>query len=266
MSNKSFLKWKYFSYIAKHILQQFSVIIPGSYDDYLKFYYFLGANPELKSYVGNLKQAAKPLEYHNIECEVIKPIITFVSLHISEIFVLTDHFLTLKGHVSIIIILRHIDKKNEVFNLLKNNFVIQIIDNDHTMIDLNADIVIIAQLGVVGSYIVLGNIICIGGSFCKGIGGHNALEAAALKKPILYGLYGFNCKDITDAMADSNALKYVSESNLAHTIFELLGNPKIIEMMENNAYQFYQQHQQILKYILDIIYGYLKDDHNEDMS
>ena len=62
----------------------------------------------------------------------------------------------------------------------------------------------------------------VGGSLVD-IGGHNLLEPAALKLPMITGPYNYNAQDIADLIIDSGAAVVVrDESELAAQVIRLL--------------------------------------------
>jgi 3-deoxy-D-manno-octulosonic-acid transferase len=74
----------------------------------------------------------------------------------------------------------------------------------------------------------IADIVFVGGSLVK-TGGHNILEPASLAKPILFGPYMFNFKDIADLFLEKKAGILVrNEEELKMVIKDLLSNPSKI--------------------------------------
>jgi len=68
----------------------------------------------------------------------------------------------------------------------------------------------------------------MGGSFVEGVGGHNPLEAARLKRPIVTGRHIFNAQDTYAGMfAEAAAIEAADGAVLARHIAGLLANPVI---------------------------------------
>lgn len=79
-------------------------------------------------------------------------------------------------------------------------------------------------------------------------GGHNLLEPAALKKPIISGLSLYNFSQISKALIKNKALKRVKDSQeLATLIIELLNNKKELEAMASNSYKTFEAHSNVLE-------------------
>jgi 3-deoxy-D-manno-octulosonic-acid transferase len=76
----------------------------------------------------------------------------------------------------------------------------------------------------------------VGGSFVDGIGGHNVLEPASLKKPIIYGPFHANFKDIALDMIEKNAIVISSKDSINQDAFAILSNSSKITQLSENAY------------------------------
>ncbi|MEP7314095.1 MAG: 3-deoxy-D-manno-octulosonic acid transferase, partial [Pseudomonadota bacterium] len=71
----------------------------------------------------------------------------------------------------------------------------------------------------------------VGGSLVP-IGGHNLLEPAALRRPVLTGPYSFNSPDIARALLDSGGLRVVKNAEeLATALLTLFTQPALVAQM-----------------------------------
>jgi 3-deoxy-D-manno-octulosonic-acid transferase len=68
---------------------------------------------------------------------------------------------------------------------------------------------ILDTIGQLLNFYNIADVVFVGGSLIKK-GGHNILEPAALAKPIIFGPYMFNFRDITDLFLKVNAAVMVS--------------------------------------------------------
>jgi 3-deoxy-D-manno-octulosonic-acid transferase len=78
-------------------------------------------------------------------------------------------------------------------------------------------------------------------------GGHNLLEPAALKKPIISGTSLYNFSQISKALIKNKALKRVKNSDeLATEVSNLFNEPKILQEMADNSYKTFAAHNNVL--------------------
>jgi 3-deoxy-D-manno-octulosonic-acid transferase len=64
------------------------------------------------------------------------------------------------------------------------------------------DVLLLDTIGELRSFYALCDIAFVGGSLVK-VGGHNLLEPAAMKKPVIFSRYMFNFKEISEALISS---------------------------------------------------------------
>jgi 3-deoxy-D-manno-octulosonic-acid transferase len=93
----------------------------------------------------------------------------------------------------------------------------------------------------------------VGGSFAK-IGGHNALEAAALHKPVIVGPHTFNFTEINQLLVERGALKVVKTGDaLGEAVLKLLSSRAEREAMGEAGYAAVLTQRGALNRILDMI-------------
>ena len=64
------------------------------------------------------------------------------------------------------------------------------------------DVLLLDTIGELRSFYAVCDIAFVGGSLVK-VGGHNLLEPAAMKKPVIFSRYMFNFKEISEALISS---------------------------------------------------------------
>jgi 3-deoxy-D-manno-octulosonic-acid transferase len=90
---------------------------------------------------------------------------------------------------------------------------------------LTRPVFILDAVGELVSYYSAADIVFVGGSLIRK-GGHNILEPASLGKPVLFGPYMFNFRDISDLFLSHQAAIIVHDSDeLRKNIQRLLDNP-----------------------------------------
>ena len=93
----------------------------------------------------------------------------------------------------------------------------------------------------------------VGGSL-EPIGGHNALEPAALGKPVLLGPHTFNFKDITDQLLNMGAAIRVNNANeLEEATARLFSHPDLREKMGHAGLELFKNGQGALERTLKIV-------------
>ncbi|MCM8800944.1 MAG: 3-deoxy-D-manno-octulosonic acid transferase [Candidatus Omnitrophica bacterium] len=116
---------------------------------------------------------------------------------------------------------------------------------------------ILDTVGELMNYYAIAEVVFVGGSLVKR-GGHNILEPAFLEKPILFGPYMFNFKDIVDLfLKEKAAILVYNKIDLKDKLRNLLGNLKIKEDLSKRARDLVIKNQGVtlrnLEYILKIL-------------
>ena len=79
-------------------------------------------------------------------------------------------------------------------------------------------------------------------------GGHNLLEPAALKKPIISGTSLYNFSQISKALIKNKALKRIKNSDeLSKEVSFLFNNSKELQQMAENSYKTFKAHSNVLE-------------------
>lgn len=117
---------------------------------------------------------------------------------------------------------------------------------------------ILDTIGELISFYAIADIVFVGGSLIKK-GGHNILEPATLGKPVLFGLYMFNFRDIADLFLKNKAAVLVhNEEDLNSNIKYLLNNPPKTLELSQRAKELILQNQgatrRNLEYIKSVYY------------
>ena len=94
---------------------------------------------------------------------------------------------------------------------------------------------ILDTIGELINYYAIADIVFVGGSLVQ-TGGHNILEPAALDKPVIFGPYMFNFRDIADLFLINKAAILVRDTQeLREGIESLLGNHSLADSLVRNA-------------------------------
>jgi 3-deoxy-D-manno-octulosonic-acid transferase len=99
------------------------------------------------------------------------------------------------------------------------------------------------MIGELINYYAIADIVFVGGSLVKK-GGHNILEPAALAKPVLFGPYMFNFRDIAGLFLSVQAAIAVrNPQELKDKISDLLAHPELAAQLGGRARETLFKHQ-----------------------
>jgi 3-deoxy-D-manno-octulosonic-acid transferase len=87
------------------------------------------------------------------------------------------------------------------------------------------DVLLLDTIGELRSFYSLCDIAFIGGSLVK-VGGHNLLEPAAMKKPVIFSRYMFNFKEISEALLSAGGGVMVKDKTELYTQIDILLSDK----------------------------------------
>ena len=229
LSDRSFKKYNKFSpKLVSSTLNNLSIICSQN-ESSSKRFISLGASKKNITITGSLKFDSN--EPNNLETiQALKKItgdrkiVAFASTREGEELQIIKSYLALqnKFNALLLIIPRHPERFNEVFNIASENGlnVKRRSLADHC--EKDTDILIGDSMGEMMSYFSISDIAFIGGSLSNN-GGQNMLEAASLSKPIIFGPSVFNFEEISKKLLDDgSAMQVSSAEELMQAISELL--------------------------------------------
>ena len=229
LSGRSFKKYNKFSpKLVSSTLNSLSIICSQN-ESSSKRFISLGASKKNITITGSLKFDSN--EPNNLETiQALKKItgdrkiVAFASTREGEELQIIKSYLALQNKFSalLLIIPRHPERFNEVFNIASENGlnVKRRSLADHC--EKDTDILIGDSMGEMMSYFSISDIAFIGGSLSNN-GGQNMLEAASLSKPIIFGPSVFNFEEISKKLLDDeSAIQVSSAEELMQAISELL--------------------------------------------
>jgi 3-deoxy-D-manno-octulosonic-acid transferase len=101
---------------------------------------------------------------------------------------------------------------------------------------INKPVFILDTIGELPNYYSAADIVFVGGSMIKR-GGHNILEPASLKKPVIFGPYMFNFRDISELFLVKQAALVAGDSQeLTDKVKEILNNELLAKALVERAY------------------------------
>ena len=198
---KSFRRWNFFNHLSKNIFENIQVAYPANIETgkFLK-----KLKVQKITNIGNIKfcepKIKKDFNFSNSFLLKIKKRLIFCasSTHKGEEDLIAKLHLKLKKkhkNLLTVIIPRHINRINEIYNNLKLLRLKTIIRTSNKNIDKNTDIYLVDTYGETKRFFNISKIAFIGGSLIKH-GGQNPIEPAKFGLKILHGPNVHNFNDI----------------------------------------------------------------------
>lgn len=142
-------------------------------------------------------------------------------------------------NLKLLIAPRHPQRSNDIANIATDNgfvslYISSIAGSCPTCI--NKAVFILDVIGELFNYYSAADIVFMGGSLVK-TGGHNIIEPASLKKPVIFGPQMFNFRDITELfLKNKAAIMIEDQEGLGAKIKEILVNASATKEMVERAY------------------------------
>lgn len=200
----------------------------------------IGASPDAVQITGNLKFDQKLTAVVKPALQIVggRSVITAGSTHRGEEAILLEIFTRLrKKYTDLILIIapRHPERFNEVCGLVTNSgYECQ---RRTRLKGPVKDIVLLDTIGELRAFYGICDIAFVGGSLVK-VGGHNLLEPAAVKKPVIFSRYMFNFKEISEAIIRAGGGVLVKDKEeLYEQLDSLLADKRRAASMGEQAYQ-----------------------------
>ena len=236
ISDRAIVQYKKILFFAGDVVNRLSGI--GAQDALMKQRFLeLGARPDLVRVTGNMKFDWKPSEnsadvLSRME-EVLKRdggiLCIAGSTHEGEEQVLFKMARALRARCPgfrLLVAPRHLHRLPDIERLAaKENFTLhrisKIAPSEDKRYDKESDAVyILDQMGILASAYRMADLVFIGGSLVP-VGGHNPVEPAFFEKPILFGPFMNNFREMAEAFKRSGAAREVDALTMERRMEEL---------------------------------------------
>lgn len=213
ISEKTHRWFKILETFFSGVLSRLSAVVSQS-EGYRERYLDLGCRPEKVYVSGNVKYDITPdrkgpvKDLKKFVFGIDRKIVLAGSTHRGEEEIVLDAFDRLKdtGSPSFLILApRHLNRTEEVEHLLRRRRLDYVKRSELKEIshEDSPDVLLLDTMGELASLMDFADVVFVGGSLVKEIGGHNVLEAAAVGKAPLFGPYMKNFPDISKDLLDS---------------------------------------------------------------
>ena len=242
LSPKAFKRWKCCRSFLSQILEKVQCILAQSKIDEERFRFFSPKNveriPNLKlvnSALPNNEELAKKFK----TLTKGKKIFVAASTHENEEIQIVKAHKNLKQCFDLItvIIPRHLNRVKSICEMLNKQRVTFSLRSE---IDLKnkdnfGEILCVDSFGEVGTFFRAADVCFVGGTLVP-IGGHNVYEPIILKKPVVYGPYTDNVKELCAFLEEKGVAFRVSDPIAVHNVCKkLFSSPELIKEISAKA-------------------------------
>lgn len=255
LSQNSVDGWRKKRNFAREVFSCFDVILPADELTHNALKY-LGGN--VVSQIGNLKTAAPALEFDTAESARLKdavgrrPIWLAASTHApEEADILNAHDMgpDKKAEALLIWVPRHPERGDEIMRACKGRQIAQ--RSKGQLPTPETSIYLMDTLGEMGLALDLADVAFVGGSLHDSLTGHNPLEPARAKVPILTGPYVASFTTLYDDLFNHNAAMRVSSAKtLSQSVMALLIDKAASGQMAGRAKLLAEESDSVLDYTI----------------
>ncbi len=265
LSERSFKKYqKFSSNLIRKTINKLTLIATQNNQSSERFL-LLGAQQDKVITTGNLKFDSNELSSSEITKSLQnivgeRKVVVFASTRDGEEKQIIQSYLKLKHKLQAIMLIipRHPERFDEVFNLVNDNKLNVKRRSDELKCDDMTEFLIGDSMGEMMSYYSVCDIAFIGGSLSN-TGGQNMLEAAASSKPIIYGPSVFNFEEVSKMLLESNSAVQVNNADeLLQSVSDLLSDDEKREKLGINAKACFESHRGAATRLMNLIKPYIK--------
>jgi 3-deoxy-D-manno-octulosonic-acid transferase len=223
----------------------------------------LGVKSELITIIGNIKFDLQLTPKLYSQASMIKemwgkkrPIWIAASTHEGEDELLLDahkSVLTSIPNAILMLVPRHPERFNRVAQLIIQQGFNLIRRSEQRPCNVNTQVILGDSMGELTMLFATVDVAFIGGSLTPH-GGHNVLEAAALKKPIIIGPYVMNFLAIANELLMIGAAKQINTVNeLAEIVITWLSDKNLREDIGNRGYALIEKNRGAIDKLINVL-------------
>lgn len=265
ISNKSFKRWQQFEFVIKEILDCFTLCLGQSDEDTYRLR-VLGAKNTMC--LGNIKYAGLPLPVDTEKKEEIvnqidgRTIWLVSSTHSDEEAKIGRFLQDLQQKIPnllTIIVPRHPQRGNEIAQMLKENFGLNIsLRSKNEKITAKTQVYLADTIGELGIWYEISPLTFIGGSLIPH-GGQNFIEPSRYRNAVIVGPHMHNFTDAMNRAKKADAIIQVNDVlDLIEMVENLLKNPELLDAKRSLAYNWATGEAKVLDGIVEKIQSYIE--------
>ena len=248
------------------LLKKFSLILTQSDADKERF---LTVSPKANVKVaGNMKfdQQIPALPEENIlhtyfgsgENDII---LLGASTHPGEEELITEVYVELKKRwntLKLVLVPRHAERGNDVVRILEKHSLAYARRSESTLPEKSVEVLLADTTGEMIPLMSGADIVVMGKSFSGHNEGHNLIEPALLKKPIVTGTVLRNFRFILQVLESNNAVFCCGDTELAGVLEKLIESPELRREFGSRAFETINLHSGAIDTTIDALQDYLK--------
>jgi len=266
ISDRSFRRYRRIPVVLRRLLRQITVFAMQSQEDARRVI-ALGAPPERVVVTGNLK--AEPLREEAGAEKLWERLmglrgeeLVWVagSTHRGEEELILDAFVQLRARypsLALVLAPRDPGRVPEVERLLRDRNLIGVRRTSLPANQARRDVILLDTLGELAQLYGLAHVVFVGGSLIPW-GGHNMLEPALRRKPVVFGPHNMNFRESAEVLLRSGAAVQVRDRHeLGEALQRLLGDPELRSRMGDKGFEAVWARQGAVAETLELIQRFL---------
>jgi 3-deoxy-D-manno-octulosonic-acid transferase len=268
ISDRSFRRYRRVRFLTSRMLRDVAIFAMQSEEDARRII-ALGAPPERVVVTGNLKTDLAPPD---AGAEVIwqrllglrEDDLVWIagSTHRGEDAVVLDAFLRLRARFPRLVLLlapRHPERVPEIEGLVSERGLGAVRRSALPGARERGAVIILDTVGELAQLYRVATVVFVGGSLVP-TGGHNMLEPALARKPVLFGPHTSNFRESADSLLAAGGATLVRDgTELEREVGRLLGDDDLRRRMGEAAFQAVVNRQGAMRQTLDLVERYLME-------
>jgi len=268
ISDRSFRRYRLVRFFTARMLAHVRVLAMQSEEDARRII-ALGARPERVVVTGNIKSDLIPPEgggdalwQRLLGLDDGEPVWVAGSTHRGEEAIVLDVYLHLRARMptlTLVLAPRHPERVAEVERLVRERRLQPVRRSELPKSQARGAVIIVDTVGELAQIYRVASVVFVGGSLAP-TGGHNMLEPALLRKPVLFGPHTTNFRESAELLLEAEgALVARDGAELEAHMGALLMDAERRRLMGEAAFKAVAGHRGAIKHTLELVERYLMD-------
>ncbi len=266
ISDRSFRRYRLVRFLTARMLAHVRLFAMQSEEDARRII-ALGALPERVVVTGNIKNDQVPPENGGealwqrlLGLEVGEPVWVAGSTHRGEERTVLDAYVRLRARFPALTLLlapRHPERVPEVERLVRERGLEPVRRSELPKSQARGAVIILDTVGELAQVYRLATVVFVGGSLIP-TGGHNMLEPAMLRKPVLFGPHTTNFRESAERLVRGGGALVVRDgSELEAELSTLLADGGRRDKMGEAAFQAMAGHRGAIRQTMELVERYM---------
>jgi 3-deoxy-D-manno-octulosonic-acid transferase len=268
ISDRSFRRYRLVRFFTARMLTHVRVLAMQSEEDARRII-ALGARPERVVVTGNIKSDLIPPEgggdalwQRLLGLDEGEPVWVAGSTHRGEEAIVLDVYLRLRARVptlTLVLAPRHPERVAEVERLVRERRLQPVRRSGLPKSQARGAVIIVDTVGELAQIYRVASVVFVGGSLAP-TGGHNMLEPALLRKPVLFGPHTTNFRESAELLLEAGGALVVRDgAELEAHMAALLVDAERCRLMGEAAFKAVAGRRGAIKHTLELVERYLMD-------